>query len=256
MAFEKGQRLSLLVEAGAARYAIDATHVLEVSPPDEGGETLRGHLHLRDLSVLLGGPPEARPGTVIVLDTSPTLAVRVKRVIEVADIAEKPRHQLPSRLVSRLEPAVRGVIEANGSLYFELDVETAARGLEADPPELIEGGRIPTAPEPERALVFESHGCRLAVPLSSVSQVVTAGDRVCPLPHEGPLKGLVLHQQHLWPAFSVPGMAGGSSAIEPLAVLVEVEGEGLGLLASKAFGVMNRGSLQGADVLDLPRLFS
>lgn len=40
MAFEKGQRLSLLVEAGSARYAIDATHVLEVSPPDaSGGET-------------------------------------------------------------------------------------------------------------------------------------------------------------------------------------------------------------------------
>lgn len=256
MAFEKGQRLSLLVEAGATRYAIDATHVLEVSPPDEGGESLHGHLHLKDLSALLGGPPEQRPGTAVALDTSPTLAVRVKRVVEVSDIADKPRHPLPSRLVRRLEPAVRGVLEVGGHLYFELDVEAAARGLEADPPELLDGGRLPLAPEPERALVFESQGERMAVPLSSVSQVVAAGDRLCALPHEGPLKGLVLHQQHLWPAFSIVGMAGGSSQVEPLAVLVEVEGEGIGLLATRAFGVSARGSLQGAHVLDLPRLFS
>lgn len=256
MAFEKGQRLSLLLEAGAARYAIDATHVLEVSPPDDNGESLHGHLHLKDLSALLGGPPETRPGTAVVLDTSPTLAVRVKRVIEVSDVAEKPRHPLPRRLIRRLEPAVRGVIEVSGALYFELDVEAAVRGIEADPPELLEGGRVPLAPEPDRALVFESQGTRFAVPLSSVSQVVSAGDRLCPLPHEGPLKGLVLHQQHLWPAFSVPGMTGGSSQVEPLAVLVEVEGEGLGLLATRAFGVSARGALQGAHVLDLPRLFS
>lgn len=256
MAFEKGQRLSLLVEAGATRYAIDATHVLEVSPPDANGESLHGHLQLKDLSALLGGPPEHRPGTAVVLDVSPTLAVRVKRVFEVRDVAEKPRHPLPRRLVRRLEPAVRGVIEVNGALYFELDVETAARGLEADPPELLEGGLLPAAPEPERALVFESQGQRLAVPLTSVSQVVTAGDKLCALPHEGPLKGLVLHQAHLWPAFSVPGMRGGHSEVEPLAVLIEVEGEGLGLLASKAFGVIARGALQGAHVLDLPRLFS
>jgi chemotaxis signal transduction protein len=256
VAFEKGQRLSLLVEAGAARYAIDATHVLEVSPPDASGESLHGHLHLKDLSALLGGPPEQRPGTAVVLDTSPTLAVRVKRVFEVSDVAEKPRHPLPRRLVRRLEPAVRGVLEVNGMLFFELEVETAARGLEADPPELLEGGHLPVATEPERALVFESQKQRLAVPLSSVSQVVKAGSSLCALPHEGPLKGLVLHQQHLWPAFSVPGMTGGHSEIEPLVVLVEVEGEGLGLLASRAFGVSARGELQGAQVLDLPRLFS
>ncbi|MBK7860634.1 MAG: defective in fruiting DifE [Archangiaceae bacterium] len=248
--------MSLLVEAGAARYAIDATHVLEVSPPDASGETLHGNLHLKDLSALLGGPPEARPGTAVVLDTSPTLAVRVKKVLEVSDLADKPRHPLPRRLVRRLEPAVRGVLEVNGALFFELDVETAARGLDADPPELLEGGVVPMAPEPDRALVFESQGARLAVPLGSVSQVVPAGSRLCALPHEGPLKGLVLHQQHLWPAFSVPGMAGGSSEVEPLVVLVEVEGEGLGLLASHAFGVHPRGALQGAQVLDLPRLFS
>lgn len=256
MAFEKGQRLSLLVEAGSARYAIDATHVLEVSPPDASGESLRGHMHLKDLSALLGGPPEHRPGTAVVLDVNPTLAVRVRRVFEVADVAEARRHPLPRRLVRRLEPAVRGVLEVQGSLYFELDVDAAAKGLEADPPELLEGGRVPFAPEPDRALVFESQGIRLAVPLTSVSQVVSAGERLCALPHEGPLKGLVLHQQHLWPAFSVPGMTGGSSEVEPLAVLVEVEGEGLGLLASKAFGVLGKGALQGAHVLDLPRLFS
>ncbi len=256
MAFEKGQRLSLLVEAGSARYAIDATHVLEVSPPDPSGESLHGHMQLKDLSALLGGPPEQRPGTAVVLDVSPTLAVRVRRVFEVTDIAEAPRHPLPSRLVRRLEPAVRGVLEVGGALYFELDAEQAAKGLEADPPELLDGGRVPFAPEPDRSLVFESQGIRLAVPLASVSQVVSAGDRLCALPHEGPLKGLVLHQQHLWPAYSVPGMSGGSSEVEPLAVLVEVEGEGLGLLATKAFGVLAKGALQGAHVLDLPRLFS
>src|SRR5262249_55561898 len=153
------------------------------------------------------------------------------------------------------EPAVRGVLEVEGALYFELDAEAAVAGLEADPPELLDGA-LPTAPEPERALVFESQGRRLAVPLSSVSQVVGAGAKLCALPHEGPLKGLVLHQQHLWPAYSVPGMAGGPSAVEPLAVLVEVEGEGLGLLATHAMGIVERGSLAGAEVIDLPRLFS
>jgi chemotaxis signal transduction protein len=256
MAFEKGQRLSLLVEAGAARYAIDATRVLEVAPPDlKGGETLHGHHHLKDLCALLGGPPEVRPGTAVVLDTSPTLAVRVKRVFEVVDAADKPVHPLPRKLVRRLEPAVRGVLEVNKSLYFELDVDAAARGLEAWPPELLEGA-LPTAPEPDRALVFESQGRRLAVPLSSVSQVVKAGETLCALPHGGPLLGLVLHQAHLWPIISVPGMAGGAAAIEPLAVLVEVAGEGVGLMASKAFGVAARGGLQGAAVIDLARLFS
>jgi chemotaxis signal transduction protein len=255
MAFEKGQRLSLLVEAGAARYAIDATRVLEVAPPDAGGETLHGHHALKDLSTLLGGPPEARPGTAIVLDTSPTLAARVKRVFEVVDAADKPRHPLPRRLVRRLEPAVGGVLEVQRMLYFELDVEAAAKGLDADPPELLEGA-LPVSPEPDRALVFESQGRRLAVPLASVSQVVKAGDTLCAMPHGGPLLGLLLHEGHLWPAFSVPGMAGGAALLEPLAVLVEVAGEGVGLLASKAFGVAPRGGLSGAEVIDLPRLFS
>ncbi len=237
MAFEKGQRLSLLVEAGAARYAIDATRVLEVSPPDEGGATLHGHHHLADLCALVGGPPVERPGTAGVLDPSPTLATRVKYGVSRGQ-RRRRRRTLGTRCpadgcVRRLgsPPSAESSGGSRMPLYFELDVDAAAKGIEADPPELLEGA-LPTLPEPDRALVFESQGRRLAVPLSTVSQVVKAGDRLCALPHEGPLLGLVLHQAHLWPAFSVPGMAGGAAALEPLVVLVEVAGEGIGLLVS------------------------
>lgn len=248
--------LSLLVSAGRARYAIEATHVVEVAQPDVKSDTLHGHLHLKDLSALMGGSFEHRPGSAVVLDTSPTLALRVREVLEVINVSEKPRHSLPRRLMQHLSPIVAAVIETPRGLFFELDVELLHRGLDIGPPELFDGPSLPVQEESERSLVFESMGRQWALPLVAVSQVVAAGDRLCPLPQDGSLKGLILHQQHLWPVYSLPGLMGQVAEVEPLAVLVEVLGEGLGILASKACGVHERGSLQGAQVVDLQRLFS
>ena len=85
---EPGRRLSLLCDAAGARFAIPATSVLEVANPDPGGTTLRGHHTLVDLSQLLGGPAEQRPGTAVLLDTSPTLALRVGAVRGARDVAD------------------------------------------------------------------------------------------------------------------------------------------------------------------------
>ena len=246
--------MHLLLDAGNTRYAIEATRVLEIAEPDHAGLTLHGHHQLRDLSRLLGGPPEQLPGTAVVLDVSPTTAVRVKSVREVVDLSQAQRHTLPRKLLASLEPVVTSAIAFHDELFFELDVEAAARGLESDPPALV--ARLPIGPESERSLVFESQGRRLAVPLSLVSQIVPAGRVLCALPHEGPLKGVILHQQHLWPTWSLPGLLGGASLTEELAILLEVQGEGLGLLASAAFGVRLPGQLEGAEVIDLTRLFS
>jgi hypothetical protein len=76
--FESGRRLCLLVEAGETRYAIEATSVMEVALPGSDGTSLRGMLEVKDLSTLLGGSPETAMGMVVVLDVSPTLAVRVR----------------------------------------------------------------------------------------------------------------------------------------------------------------------------------
>ncbi|HLL55634.1 MAG TPA: defective in fruiting DifE, partial [Myxococcaceae bacterium] len=76
--FESGRRLCLLFEAANGRFAVEATSVTEVAPPDANGVSIRGYLELTDLSLLLGGEAETRPGTGVVLDVSPTLAVRVK----------------------------------------------------------------------------------------------------------------------------------------------------------------------------------
>ncbi|MFP2932425.1 hypothetical protein ACLESO_46205 [Pyxidicoccus sp. 3LG] len=88
--FESGRRLCLLVEAGETRYAVEATSVMEVAMSGANGSSLRGVLEVKDLSALLGGSPEEGPGMVVVLDVSPTLAVRVRSVVEVADVARAP----------------------------------------------------------------------------------------------------------------------------------------------------------------------
>src|SRR4029078_6605151 len=126
---EIGQRLCLLVDAGTTRFAIPATSVLEVATADASGAAQKSHLQLKDLSELLGGPKEVRPGTAIILDTSPTLAVRVRRVREVMDVGAAPLLKLPRRRADRLEPAVRGVVQCGAELFFELDVDAVARGV-------------------------------------------------------------------------------------------------------------------------------
>jgi chemotaxis signal transduction protein len=267
--FESGRRLCLLFEAGPSRYAVEATAVMEVANPDEDGLTIRGHFDLLDLSSLLGGPPEERPGMGVVLDVSPTLAVRVSRIVEVADVAPAPFFMLPPGLGSSLPAITRGALLHGDRLYLEL----VAEALPHRPPSAAGAG--PRAVHflteaPERGLVFESQGALYGLPLSMVSQVVARSAAYCPMPSaSGPALGLYPHAQALWPIYSFAGLLGGEGRAEPLIVLAEVAGQGIGLSASRVLGVHQelkpsgaRGEYEGrlfhgpALFLDMQRMFS
>ena len=250
---ERGRRLCLLIEAGGSRFAVPATSVLEVAVPDEGGATLRGHHPLVDLSALLGGAAELRPGTAVLLDTSPTLALRVNRVRGVLDVAPCPWLHVPRRVAATVEPAVRGLIDVDGELFLELDVEALAAGLRP-PPQLKVVD--PFGPSPTRALVFETGGRLLGLPLAAVAQVVALGRSFCPLVAPTAAVGVILHQQQAWPVFSIPGLLGEPIASEPLVVLTEVSGDPVGFTAERARGVLDGPQLQGVSGIELQRMFS
>jgi chemotaxis signal transduction protein len=273
-AFESGRRLCLLFEAGQSRYAVEATRVLEVAPPDPRAEDrLRGGLELMDLSRLLGGAPEVRPGMAVVLDVSPTLAIRVKGVLEVADLARAPTFQLPTSLGDGLALLVRGTALHKDQLYLEL----VADALPSRPEGLTFSIAAPHRPvytldqPPEKALIFESQSRLYGVPLAFVSQVVASNASFCPMPGPsgGPVAGLFPHAQFLWPIFSAPGLLGASARREELFVLTDLAGHQLGLCASRVLGVhgsLRRGEGNGellgptlpapAIFLDLQRMFS
>lgn len=269
-AFESGRRLCLLFEAGQTRYAIEATSVVEVSPPDEdAGDKIRGVLSLVDLSRLLGDADEERPGLAVVLDVSPTLALRVRRVVEVADVARDPFFMLPPGLGAAFPVLTRGAVLHAGKLYLELSSDALPH----------EAGAVLAAPmrpiyvvdaPPERALIFESQGRLYGVPLQLVSQVISAGDGFCPMPApSGPVSGLYPHAQVLWPIYSVAGLLGGQATREDLFVLTELAGQNVGLCASRVLGVhqgftaadaggeyVAKGLSTPALFLDFQRMFS
>jgi len=243
------RRLCVFFTAGRTRYLVDALSVLEVSRPVAGETWQKGHLTLRDLASLLGGEPEPRPGNALVLDTSPTTAVRVGEVTGVFDTRGDEQLALPSRLIPLVAPAVvRGVVH-EGLLCFELDPQAAVRGLPRPTrkPEVL--ARAPGGP----SLCFEAGGARYAVPLPGVLQVVPTGPGFNPSPGGGAFRGVLAHQGRLCPVFAV---AGGAAAAEPLVVLVESRGQLLGLSAARAEGVRPPAALEGAVVLDLERMFS
>lgn len=265
--FEAARRLCLLFEAGGVRYAVEATSVQEVARPDPEGDTLRGALALRDLSVLLGGPSEVRPGLALVLDVSPTLGLRITSTIEVADVAESTVFRLPVLLAGQLGHSVRGAILHGERLYLELIAEA-----------LRQGGANPQAPRPpvllesppERALIFESQGRLFGIPVTLVSQVVLTGASFGALPAQsGPLVGMFPHAQVLWPIYSAAGLLGAPPLKEPLILLSELAGHQVGWGAEKVLGVFGRlspgerpGEFAVDDVgrpalfLDLQRMFS
>lgn len=235
--FESGRRLCLLFEAGNGRYAVEATSVMEVANPDADGLHIRGHLELQDLSVILGGDPEGRPGAGVVLDVSPTLAVRVKKIVQVADVARAPFFQLPPGMGDVLALLVRGAILFDGQLYLELIAEALPH------PKAVRAGAL-TRPiylldqTPERALAFESQGKLYGLPLPLVSQVVTATRAYTPLPFStGPVAGLFPHAQALWPIYSAAGLLGGPALREEMFVLAELAGQNVGICASRVLGV-------------------
>src|SRR5262249_22114358 len=123
VALESGRRLCVLFEAGAARYSIEATSVLEIGTPAADGQTLHGVQVLKDLSKLLGGDAEERPGMALLLDVSPSLAIRVRRIIDVADVAKAPFLLLPPGLGDSLALIMRGAVLHGGRLFVELAAE-------------------------------------------------------------------------------------------------------------------------------------
>jgi len=242
------RRLCALLDAGQSRYCVEAVAVVEVANAPEGEDTLRGHLPLKDLSALLGGLPEVQPGKAVVLDSSPTVALRVARVEGVVDTAGKPTLPLPRRLVPLLSPVVRGGVVLDGRLFFELDAESVGRGLpkQSRRPEVV--SREAAAP----ALVFESGEATLGVPLQAVRQVVARGPGFNPAPSPGAFLGVLVHERQLVPAWSLSG-----AGLEDLFVLVEVTGgDRLALSARRADGVRPPERLDGVTVVDLPRTFS
>jgi chemotaxis signal transduction protein len=250
---ERGRRLCLLCEAGPARFAIPATSVLEVANPDPGGATLRGHHPLVDLCQLLGGPAETRPGTAVLLDTSPTLALRVKKVYGARDVAECPWLHVPRRLIPTLEPAVRGLVNVDDQLFLELDVEALAAGVKPPPQvSVVEPFGAPLS----QGLVFETGGRLLALPLASVAQIVALSSRFCALVAPTAATGVILHQQQAWPVFSLAGLLGEPIPNESLVVLTEVGGDGIGFTASRALGVLEGTKMEAIPSLELKRMFS
>lgn len=266
--FESGRRLCVLVEAGPTRFAVEATAVTEVAHVGPDGRTLRGLVELQDLSVLLGGPPEVGPGMAVVLDVSPTLALRVARVVKIADVAREPFFLLPPGLGDALTQLTRGAVLHEGRLYLELHPEALQQrpGPAHAPPRAVSLLESP----PERALVFESQGRLYGVALGMVSQVVMAGDAFSALPvSRGPVAGLYPHGQELWPICSVAALLGGEPQREPYFVLAELAGQSVGLCASRVLGVYSvlepteaRGEFGSARMpgpalfLDLQRMFS
>ncbi|MBJ6766145.1 chemotaxis protein CheW [Myxococcaceae bacterium JPH2] len=239
--FESGRRLCLLVEAGETRYAVEATSVMEVAIPGGPGANLRGVLEVKDLSALLGGPLEESPGMVVVLDVSPTLAVRVRSVVEVADVARDPFFLLPPGLADSLAPLSRGAVMHKERLYLELICEAlphrvGPRAAPA-PPRPVHWSEAP----PDRSLVLESQGQLFGVPLNVVSQVVPRGDSFSVLPvQSGPVAGIYPHAQVLWPICSIPALLGAPALPEAFFVLTELGGRSVGLTASRVHGVLQR----------------
>lgn len=232
--------MCLLAEAGRTRLCVEATSVTEVSVPPPGATTLRGGVEVRDLSVLLGGAPEQVPGMVVVFDVSPTLAVRVRSVVEVTDVSASPSFSLPAALGEPLLATTRGALLHKERLYLELKADALPRQPGAlGPPPAREPGLLRYSPD--RALVLESQGRLFGLPLLQVLQVVALSPSLYLLPAlGGPIVGLQPHAERLWPLYSPGASQGAEASPEPFCVLMEVGGRRLGLFATRVLGVYTR----------------
>jgi hypothetical protein len=236
-----GRRLALLFEAGPAHYALEASRVLEVTPPDVDQEraTVRGVFPLEDLSVLMGGAPERRPGLAVLLDTSPTMAVRVREGAEVADVAGAPHFQLTRDLAARIGTLVRGALQHQGRLYLDLRAEALGQTcmLPAPPERIVTWLEAPQGP----ALLFESGGMLFAVPLQHVLQISPVLAAFCPFPVPGGvIAGLLAHAGTLWPVYALPAFLGQPPAVEAQVVLLELAGIQVAVCASRVLGIEHR----------------
>ena len=267
--YEGGRRLCLLLDAGEARFALEATTIIEVAEVPPEATALRGQLPLEPLVGLLGGSLDA-PGTVaVVLDVSPTLTLRLDRARGVVDVGRDPFFLLPPWLGEGLIGLLRGALVHDDVLYLELSPE----GLRA-PPGPPRAPRLQpalTAEAPDRALLFRTGGVLHGIPLSLVGQVVRhRAEAYCALPTtEGPVLGLYAHAQALWPVCSMGRLTDGQGPLEPHLIFAEPAGQGVAICAEEILGVVEglvaaddpgtfvgKGMLAPALFLDLPRMFS
>ncbi len=242
------KEMYVFFEAEDSRYAIDALCVTEVARPDTTGDTLGHHLVLKDLSVLFGGGSEVLPGTAIVFDTSPTLAVRVRSVHGVFDASGDSRLALPPRLIPLVSPAIRGAIVREGHLYFEIDLGGIVRGL---PKQTKKKERHLQEPEGQ-TLVFESGDEVLGIPLLRVKEVVSQSSMFNRSPGRGAFLGAMVHRQQLCTVYGATEF----SAPEAFVVLIDTGSGTIGLSARRAVGVVPRHALGDVAIIDVDRMFS
>ncbi len=245
---ETNRRLWVLFEAGDGQYAIEATAVLEVATPDKEGDTVGSHRALSDLSRLLGGADEVRPGAALVLDSSPTLALRVKRVVEVVDETQARGLSLPARASKLLAPVVRRALLVGSRICLVLDVDAVAQGLTRLERSPLRRDLLVNARE---ALVVEIGSDTWGIPLDLVHQVVPTTGPSAIVPRDTRLGRLLWHDHQLWPIFTAtPG------APETLAVLLDFHGDAVAVVVSRALGVRREAMLKNVPALDLENLFS
>lgn len=246
-------RLGIAFDVGTARLILDALSVLEVARPPPEVTSLRGQQRLVELPELLGGAPSGATGPVLLLDSSPTVALRVDAVREVVALDPLARRDLPGRFAEACDGLLSCAYLLEEQLFLEVSVETLARGRGAASPRVF---RVTSGTEPGRALVFSSQGLPLAAPLEQVLQIIPTSGAYCASFGAAPFTGVVLHRGALWPVVSVPGLIGTSPHAEPLIVLIDTGHERLGVFASAAVGVREGSTLGSATVLDLGRMFS
>jgi chemotaxis signal transduction protein len=219
---------------------VDALSVRQVDHPDADGESVHGFLELRDVSALLGGAPEERPGFAVVLDLPVGFALRVRSVRGVVDVGGAELQRLPRGVSDAVARAARGAWVLGDQLVLELDVPS----LEGLPPqrerglELASPGAVDVVAPPGRALVFRAGGATWCIPLAQVVQVVSGVRRFAPIP--GRCAGLLEHAGAVWPVLTLEPRPPAPLPDGSSVVLVEDQGSPLGVVADEVLGIHDR----------------
>jgi hypothetical protein len=214
--------LHLYFRAGGVRYAIEATSVIEVASVALSSEALRGHFVLANFAALMGGA-DRLPGTsVIVFDSSPSLAARVDEVVGVLSARQATRPPMTPALKAVLAPKIQGALLNDVGLWFELTLD--ALQSKTSPPEpffhLVKA-------EPCREPLFFLLGEQLyEVPFDSVVQVLPLGGGYNGAPFSGALFGAQCFREQV-----LPLVACATATAPQWTVVIEVNGACFGLVA-------------------------